>query len=195
MTEIVLNRKHDAIGEIAVRPVDPDADVHLLHSWLTHPKCGFWGMLDYSVDDVRRRFTDIADSTTHDDFIGLHEGQPAFLFEIYDTASELGPTVYPAQQGDKSFHFLVAPREKQVPRLSITCLKTVIEFLFDDPEVLRIVGEPDVRNRAMLILIRKVGGRIEREIDLPDKRAQLCTLTREDYYTALAAAGEANMPS
>lgn len=187
MTEIVFRRVDERIGEIALRPVDPDADAELLHAWLTHAKCAFWGMLDYDLDAVRQRFRDIAAGDTHADFIGLHRGKPSCLFERYETASELGPDVYTPQAGDASIHFLAAPTDEPVAGFTMAGIKTMVEFLLADPAVRRVVGEPDVRNRAMLRLVSSVGFRIEREIQLPDKRAYLCTATREQYHAALAA--------
>ncbi|MCU1681455.1 MAG: putative acetyltransferase [Amycolatopsis sp.] len=187
MSNFVFTRTDEKVGEVSLRPVDPAADAELLHSWLTNPKCSFWGMLDYSLDDVRRRFSEIAAGSTHEDFIGMHDGKPACLFERYEPASELGPDVYTPQAGDKSIHFLAAPTDEPVPGFTIAGIKTMVEFLLDDPAVLRVVGEPDVRHRAMLKLVCSVGFKIEKEIDLPDKRAYLCTATREEYYAAIDA--------
>ena len=47
--------------------------------------------------------------------------------------------------------------------------RAVVRFLFKRPGVLRIVGEPDVRNHQFLSLLAFLGFRRAGEIELPDK--------------------------
>ena len=97
-------------------PVDPEADAELLHAWVTHPKSAFWLMGDADVDGSsalprHRR------GAAHDAFIGLHEGEPAFLVERYDPAHDEIGEVYEVREGDVGMHFLVAPDRRAGPRL------------------------------------------------------------------------------
>ena len=59
--------------------------------------------------------------------------------------------------------------------------RVVVRFLFKRPGVLRIVGEPDVRNHEFLSLLAFLGFRKAGEIDLPDKRAAFMVCEREDF--------------
>ena len=59
--------------------------------------------------------------------------------------------------------------------------RAVVRFLFKRPGVLRIVGEPDVRNHQFLSLLAFLGFRKAGEIDLPDKRAAFMVCEREDF--------------
>ena len=54
-------------------------------------------------------------------------------------------------------------------------------MLFKRPGVLRIVGEPDVRNENFLSLLAFLGFRRECDIDLPDKRAAFMVCERADF--------------
>ncbi|SDO73513.1 GNAT family N-acetyltransferase [Lentzea jiangxiensis] len=187
MSEIVFRYVDDRIGELALRPLDPARDVDMLHSWFVDPKCEYWGLRDSTVEDVRLRCEEIAASPTHDDFIGLHNGAPALLYERYVPSSELGPDVYTPLPGDVGCHFLAAPTTAPVRGFTAVAIRTMFEFLFSDPATDRVIGEPDVRHSAMLALVLRYGTVVEREVVLPTKTAYLCSTTREHFHTAVNA--------
>ncbi|MGH3386087.1 MAG: GNAT family N-acetyltransferase [Nocardioidaceae bacterium] len=187
MTEVVFRRRDVRLGELAVRHLDPRADSALLHRWVTHPKAVFWQLQDAAVSDVERQYATIAATTSHDAYLGLHEGRPAFLVERYDpTHDEIGG-FYPVQPGDVGMHFLVAPTRTPVHGFTRAVIGTVMEMLFADPGAYRIVVEPDVRNRPVHALNAAVGFRVQGTISLRDKDAYLSTCTRDQYLAATAA--------
>lgn len=98
-----------AIGAFAVRPLDPAADAELVHGWVTHPKAAFWLMSDAVLADVEREYRDIAAHPHHDAFIGLHDGEPAFLIERYDPTEVELKGLYEAEPGDVGMHFWSPP--------------------------------------------------------------------------------------
>lgn len=180
---IVFSTRH-RIGEFALRPVRMPGDASLLHTWLTDPKSAFWMMTDASLDAVRQQFERVEASSEADAFLGLYEGGPAFLMERYDPAAELGEH-YSALPGDVGMHFLVAPTDRPIHGFSRAVIRTVMAYLFTDPETERVVVEPDVRNTAVHVLNASVGFRVERTISLRDKDAYLSFCTRENYRAAL----------
>ncbi len=82
------------IGPFTVRPLDPEKDAELLHRWVTHPKAAFWMMQDATPRDVEREYARIAAHEHHHAYLGLHDGEPAFLMEKYDpgTSNSSGST-------------------------------------------------------------------------------------------------------
>jgi hypothetical protein len=54
-------------------------------------------------------------------------------------------------------------------------------MLFARPGVLRVVGEPDVRNENFLSLLAFLGFHRECDVDLPDKRAAFMVCERSDF--------------
>jgi RimJ/RimL family protein N-acetyltransferase len=183
MTAPVFTRTDEELGEFALRPVDPFTDAELLHGWVMHPKSAFWMMQDAGLADVEREFLDIAARPRHDAFLGLHDGTPAFLAERYDPADEIGDA-HDTQPGDVGMHFLCAPTDAPLHGFTRAVITTVMELLFSDPEVRRVVVEPDVRNTAVHALNEAVGFRIARTISLPGKDAYLSFCTRDDYEAA-----------
>lgn len=169
------------LGGLTLRPVDPDADAPLLQRWLTHPKSAYWQMGDLDVAAVAAYERALAADPGQDAFVGLHAGEPAFLVERYDPRGLLGG-VYPVADGDVGMHFLVAPTDAPVPGFTRAVITAVMEFLFADPAVRRVVVEPDAANTAVRALNRHVGFVEDRVVALPDeKKALLSFCTREGF--------------
>ncbi|HEX6443772.1 MAG TPA: GNAT family N-acetyltransferase [Streptosporangiales bacterium] len=181
MTGRPFTRTDPRLGRFTLRPVDPAADAPVLHSWVTHPKAEFWQMADCSVADVAEQYRAIADSPWHEAYLGLHEGAPAFLVERYDPRHDEVGRVYRALPGDVGMHFLVAPADQPVHGFTRAVIGTVMEMLFADDGVRRVVVEPDVRNTAVHVLNEAVGFRAAGTVELPDKTALLSFCTRADY--------------
>ncbi|CAM5599548.1 hypothetical protein SBADM41S_05694 [Streptomyces badius] len=173
-----------AIGAFTVRPLDPAADAELVHGWVTHPKAAFWLMGDARLEDVEREYRSIAAHPHHDAFIGLHDGEPAFLIERYDPTEVELKGLYEAEPGDTGMHFLVAPTDTPVHGFTRAVITAVMDFLFADPSVRRVVVEPDVTNSAVQALNKAVGFEVLREIAKPEKDALLSACTREQFEAA-----------
>ena len=86
----------------------------------------------------------------------------------------------PILPGDIGAHVLIGD-EEHLGRYSVAIGRAVVRFLFKRPGVLRIVGEPDVRNHQFLSLLAFLGFRKQGEIDLPDKRAAFMVCERSDF--------------
>ncbi|GAA1896047.1 GNAT family N-acetyltransferase [Streptomyces sodiiphilus] len=189
MSDILFTRTDERLGEFAVRPVRPAEDTALLHGWLTHPKSAFWLMQEATPEQVEREFREIAAAPSRAAFIGLHRGRPAFLVERYDPAEDLAQ-VHRSEPGDVGMHFLVAPTDTPLHGFTRAVIGTVMELLFADPWVRRVVVEPDVRNRAVHVLNEAVGFRALRTVSLPGKDALLSTCTRAQFAAAAGHAPE-----
>ncbi|MFF5722806.1 GNAT family N-acetyltransferase [[Kitasatospora] papulosa] len=179
----------------SVRPMDPSpgrkdgrSDPELVHEWVTHPRSAFWMMGDARLEDIEREYTAIAAHPHHDAFIGLHDGRPVFLMERYDPTEVELKGLYEAEPGDVGMHFLVAPPETPVHGFTLAVITTVMETLFDDPGVRRVVVEPDVTNSAVQALNKAVGFEVIREITKPEKQALLSACTREQFEAATTGA-------
>jgi siderophore synthetase component len=170
----------------AFRPVDPDGDAALLQGWLSHPKSAYWLMGDLDVAAVARYNHELAADPMQDAFVGLHDGEPVFLMERYDPRGLLAD-VYDVQPGDVGMHFLVAPTDTPVRGFTRAVITAIMDFLFADPAVARVVVEPDVRNTAVHELNRHVGFVPDRVVRLPEKDALLSFCRRP----AAAGAGDA----
>jgi Acetyltransferase (GNAT) domain len=183
MTEKIFERV-DPLGRFAVRALDPGVDAAVLHGWLTHPKSYFWQMQDADEWAVAAHYASVAASPHHDAYVGLCEETPAFLVERYDPAHDAVGKLYDVQPGDVGMHFLVAPTDRPTHGFTYAVIVTVMELLFGDPSVRRVVVEPDVRNRAVHELNAAVGFDVVDTVAMPDKEALLSVCTRERYVRA-----------
>ncbi|MFE9643608.1 GNAT family N-acetyltransferase [Streptomyces sp. NPDC006365] len=181
------------LGSLSLRPFDPLADAELLHSWVTHPKAAYWMMQGARLQDVEREYMRIAAHEHHDAFIGLHDGEPAFLMERYDPRYVELVGLYEPEAGDVGMHFLVAPTDRPVHGFTRAVITAVMESLFADPRTRRVVVEPDVSNTAVHALNEAVGFVPVREIQKPEKRALLSFCTRAHFFErhSLASRGVA----
>ena len=170
------------------RRLDPVADAPLLHSWVTQPYATFWDMLDCTVEDVVAEYSTIQSSEHHHALLGIEDGGPAFLLEVYLPESSPLAGVYSVRPGDLGMHLLVAPPAGPVrPGYTTRVMDAVLERLFDDPGVERIVVEPDARNTKIHVLNARLGFHPAGEVALPDKGALLSFCTREAFHAARAA--------
>lgn len=181
-----LTRVDPDLGTFRVALVDLEADVELLHGWLTHPKSAYWLMTDDSLEDTARYFRSVRDSEHENAYLGTWEGEPCFLAELYAPEhGELAPH-HDTLPKDVGMHFLVAPTDTPVHGFTLAVITTVMELAFADPAIERVVVEPDVRNEAVHRLNEAVGFRVESTIHLAQsgKDAYLSTCTREDFGAA-----------
>lgn len=182
----VFTRVDEGLGEFALRPLDPDADAALLHTWVTHPKAAFWMMQDADPAQVAEEYRRIAEHPHHDAYLGLWRGSPAFLAERYDPAHVELVGLYDHQPGDVGMHFLCAPVDAPVHGFTRAVIGTVMAWLFDDPTTRRVVVEPDVRNTAVHALNAAVGFTVVGPIAKPEKDALLSVCTRAQFQAAAA---------
>ncbi|MEV1146251.1 GNAT family N-acetyltransferase [Micromonospora sp. NPDC049799] len=180
----VFTRVDDRLGEFALRTLDPDADAALLHGWVTHPKAVFWMMQDADLARVADEYRRIAAHPHRDAYLGLWRGTPAFLAERYDPAHVELVGLHAAVEGDVGMHFLCAPTDTPVRGFTRAVITTVLDWIFADPAVRRVVVEPDVRNTAVHALNAAVGFAVVGPIRKPEKDALLSVCTREQFRTA-----------
>ena len=175
---------------LTLEPLDPTRDLALLHAWVTHPRSVFWGMQEATLEQVHDEYARIADDPHHDALLGRADGEPAFLMERYDPARSPLAGVPEVRPGDVGMHVLVAPPDRPVHGITAAVGRRVKEECFADPDVRRVVVEPDVRNDRIAALNAAAGFVVARRVDLPDKPAALSFCSRDDF-TASALGGAA----
>ncbi|ERJ20874.1 Putative siderophore biosynthetic enzyme protein [Salinisphaera shabanensis E1L3A] len=182
---VLQARMIPGIGELAITPLDIERHVATAHAWLRSDHAHFWGMQSFSAGQIHDYFTELAASPDFDAFIGLHDDRPTFLIERYAPTAEAIGDHYDVQPGDVGMHVLVAPADKRIPGFTWAVFVQIMDFLFSDERVERVVVEPDVSNDAIHPINRRAGFVYHRQIELPGKTAWFATCTRVDYDAAL----------
>jgi RimJ/RimL family protein N-acetyltransferase len=172
------------IGTLSLRPFDLTEDVTTLHGWVTQSYARYWGLLTASRADVHTEYLRIEQSGHHRAFLGEHDGRPAFLMERYEPSYDAVGGTYAVAPGDIGMHVLVAPPIARISGFTGAVVQTILDSLFSDPLVDRIVVEPDVRNLKIQALNERMGFRKHSIVDLPDKQAWLSFCTRDQYAEA-----------
>lgn len=166
------------------RPVGPAADAPLLHSWVTRDYARFWGMQAATLAEVAAEYAQIQASGHHTALLGFEHGTPVFLMEHYDPAQSPLNGLYDAKQGDIGMHLLVAPPLRPRPGFTTAVMSAVLDRLFADPAVARVVVEPDAANHKIHALNARLGFRKHALVRLPDKDARLGLCTRRNFHDA-----------
>jgi Acetyltransferase (GNAT) domain len=172
------------VGTLSLRPFDLTEDVTTLHGWVTQPYARYWGLLTASIQEVHAEYLRIEESGHHHAFLGEHDGRPAFLMERYEPTYDAVGEAYDVAPGDIGMHVLVGPPVAPIAGFTGAVFETIMDSLFSDPLVDRIVVEPDVRNTKIHALNERMGFRKHSIVDLPDKQAWLSFCTRDQYTDA-----------
>ena len=113
-------------------------------------------------------------------YLGFVDDVPVGYVEVYDPHRDVLGAHAPVLPGDLGAHVLIG-EEEHLGRYSVSLGRATVRMLFKRPGVLRIVGEPDVRNENFLSLLAFLGFRRHGDIDLPDKRAAFMVCERADF--------------
>ncbi|WP_026922216.1 GNAT family N-acetyltransferase [Glycomyces arizonensis] len=176
-------------GRVRIVPVDPKADIDLIHGWVTEDRARFWGMLEASRERVLEIYEYLDSLATHHAFLVLRDGAPIALFQTYEPDADPVGERYEVLPGDIGTHLLVARPDRGGAQAGFTAalVSVLAAYLFADPAHRRIVVEPDARNEQARARLRRTGFALGPEIELPGKRARLAFLTREAHEGGRAA--------
>jgi acetyl CoA:N6-hydroxylysine acetyl transferase len=162
------------------RPLVPEHDSELMCDWMRRPHVAeFWEMdwpLAWIRDYLERQVEDPARSP----YLGFVDDVPVGYVEVYDPRGDVLGAHAPVLPGDLGAHVLIGD-EEHLGRFSVALGRATVRMLFRRPDVLRIVGEPDVRNENFLSLLAFLGFRRHCDVDLPDKRAAFMVCERADF--------------
>lgn len=173
-------------GTIEIRPFRISEDCEVLHEWVNMDYAFFWGMQGYDLQQVRQEYIKLMEPEHYDVFVGVFEGIPVFVLERYHPKQDVVGTLYPAQNGDCGIHIIVAPPRIKLPNFTWYLFTAIMDFVFRDSSVNRILVEPDIRNKKMFALCQRIGFQLDKIIELPNKTAQIAFLDRQQHLTSIS---------
>lgn len=167
-------------GIVALRPVDTERDLDLVHDWMNRPHVVEYWQQAWPRDRLHGYLVDQMDDTVSRPCLGLLAGVVVSYWEIYRPAADPLGEAYPARDTDLGVHLLIGdPRAtgRGLGGLLLAAVRTGL--LAADPACDRIVAEPDVRNVASVRAFQRAGFRRTRDIELTGKTAALMVAERE----------------
>ncbi|MEV7319808.1 GNAT family N-acetyltransferase [Streptomyces sp. NPDC093970] len=192
----------DGFGTVRLRPLDPERDADVVHSWVSEERAAFWGMTGLTRDRVAGIYAHMATLDTHHAYLALlaeRDDAPVALLQTYEPAADRVSECYDVRPGDIGIHVLLAPAGPDGPRPGWTdgLLSAFTEFALRTLDRHRIVVDPDVRNAKAIARFTRQGftrgpAVVLPEIDLPDvqipaKHAQLAFLDRSAAFPEAVA--------
>ncbi|MFE2988004.1 GNAT family N-acetyltransferase [Streptomyces sp. NPDC059262] len=185
----VYERTVEGFGTVRVAPVDPAADLDVIHGWVREERARFWGMEGASREQVRETYEHVDSLTTHHAHLVRLDGEPVALFQTYEPEADRVSECYEVEDGDIGVHFLIAPATGGAVRGFTGALMTVlVAYALEGHGKRRIVVEPDARNTKAVALLERAGFALGPEIVLPEidlpevflpeKRARIAFLER-----------------
>lgn len=166
---------------LTLDPFVPDRDAALLHSWVRADRARFWMMQEHTVEEVHEIYTWLDEQPTHHVWWVRRDGEPVALFQDYlPTAEEVGEH-YDVRPGDLGVHLMLAEATAAEPGFTGRVVAFLLERVFADPQVQRVVVEPDARNDKAVARMLRLGFEPGPVVELSTKPAHLAFLTREAY--------------
>ncbi|GAA1826308.1 GNAT family N-acetyltransferase [Agromyces salentinus] len=184
--ELVHTALDPALGTIEVFVLDPDADLDVIHGWVTRPRARFWGLGELSRQELRELYAYVDSLDTHHAFLVVRDGTPVVLLQTYEPEHDPVGDCYDVQPGDVGLHLFIGDRGAPVAGFTTRIARVLGDFLFASPGAERLVIEPDVQNDGAVDRMRLMGFTPGPVIELPTKQGQLAFMSRE-RWTALRA--------
>lgn len=166
---------------VTIRPFDIDRDLEMVHQWFNEEHAKAIWKMDWPLQELEHFYrTMLAEKWSHA-FIGEINGIPTFNFEVYWATRDIVGDYFDVLPSDYGTHLFIAPTDKQKKFPSITT-QSIVDWLFAQPKVGRLVGEGAVESMAALMNKIHVGFRLQGIIEMPHKKAYLNFCYREWYW-------------
>lgn len=182
---ITFSREVPGLGTFELRPFSLEEDIIFLHDWVNRPYAQYWGLLGNTIAEVTEAYQALIDTPDYEVYTAFWQGKPVFITECYAVETDLIAQYYEVQPGDRGMHVLVAPPDQKIKGFTWAVFTTIMEFMFSDVSVKRIVVEPDLRNDKIHALNKRAGFVYNKVIDLPHKVAHLAFCTKAQYKAAM----------
>ncbi|MEM9339297.1 MAG: GNAT family N-acetyltransferase [Bacteroidota bacterium] len=185
--ETLYRKSIPTFGEVGFRHLHLEQDVPIIHEWVTQPYAVYWGMNGFTLEETMKAHQELLARPDYDILIGTRSDKAIFMMECYKASEDIIGSYYDALPGDYGMHILISPPEQghRIHHFTWNVFSCVMDFLFNNPKVERVIVEPDVRNEKIHVLNKRAGFQYQKIIQLPHKTAHLACCTRQDYTNAL----------
>ena len=165
---------------ITLRGFDLSRDLSMLHEWfnMEHTKA-FWKM-DGPIRELEEFYIMLMDAEYSHSLVGEINGEATFTMEPYWPMRDSVGKYYDALPTDYGAHLLIAPTDKN-KKYTMQLSQAVMEYIFNQQEVGKCIGEADVNAKPMHMLVTRLGFKFQKVLTMPHKTANLTFCEREWY--------------
>jgi aminoglycoside 6'-N-acetyltransferase-1b len=166
---------------ISFRPLT-QADLPLLHQWITRPHVAEWWETPASLAEIQEEYGPLVGghSPTRP-YVVLDHGAPIGFIQSY-VAMGSGDGWWPDEQdpGVRGIDQFLAHADQVGRGLGTAMVRAFVQQLFSDPAVTRIQTDPSPKNRRAIRCYEKAGFHTVANIQTPDGPALLMICDRVD---------------
>ncbi|WP_175636269.1 GNAT family N-acetyltransferase [Pedobacter ghigonis] len=166
---------------INIRPFDIDRDLEMVHDWFNQEHAKPIWKMDGPIKGLELFYRTLLPNDASHSFIGEINGVPTFTIEPYWPMRDGVGACYEALTTDYGAHLLIAPTDKD-KKYSFETGQALMDFIFEQKEVGKCIGEAAVESRAMHIFVTRLGFKLEKVIQMPYKMANLTFCYRDWYW-------------
>lgn len=168
---------------ISFRSLELDTDLVMLHQWTNAAYAKRFWLLEGTKTFLHKTYSAILNNPNTHAFIGLADGHPFCLIEMYalHTEEELLSHFPDAIPNDCGLHLLMCPPRELKKSWSTTALLAFQQYYFSFPSFTALYAEPDHQNVLANRLALQTGFRFMKTANLSYKTANLYQMTRQDF--------------
>jgi hypothetical protein len=164
-------------------PLEMETDLPYLRRWFEGDYGKFWGLGGLSRQKLEAVLEEKSRAKGGRLWIGRHlpSRRPLYIHMTYDPFTDAVGNYFSVLDGDIGAHSFVAPYMDRLGYKANELLYFSDAVTFIDSSINRILREPDIENFAIIRRRLQLGYHLEKVIYLPNKTAQVITLTRSSF--------------
>jgi acetyl CoA:N6-hydroxylysine acetyl transferase len=174
-----------AVESFTFSPVDFDRDLETLYEWMHKSHIAPFWKLNLPMPEFKQWLRNSIEADHKEVFIGTFNGTPACYLIAYAIKEDPVREYYEYKEGDLGMHLLIGPRPFLNKEDGVSIIRAMIIFLYNYYGAERIIGEPDVRNRIIIPILKELGGEVLGQVELPHKKASLIMGERQSILNRL----------
>lgn len=187
---VLFNRKVSELPlSFSVRPMHFPLDALTINYWVNMPySYNFWNMQGSNSKSIEAYYREKLEGDLLYPFIISYGEYPIALIELYNVEKDALANHISATITDKGIHTLMAPPRylltklpQKIKQLSMQALITALQFAFSFDGTDRIYTEPHIDNFHGNELAKHMGFDFIKEIDFPDKKANLFCFEKQVF--------------
>lgn len=165
----------------SIRLLDLNLDLPIIYEWVNQPYAiPFWQM-NGSFHQLEEVYQQIHICPFAQSLVGCLNGRIVCQLDIYDPFFDPIQKCYEVCKGDIGFYLLMAPGKKPVKKFTAKVVFLFLKLFFQSHLIQRVIGEPDEKNEPANNLLHTLSFDFIGPIQLPDKKANFYTITRQQF--------------